>query len=128
MKPGPKRRTRQEAIAFVLEHSIPEPNSGCLLWLGHTSFGGYGQTNFDGKQGYTHRLICNAQPGEVARHSCDTPCCVEKKHILRGTHADNVADKVAKGRQPKLATHYTRQTRAQRVLINATLEDFGGVK
>ena len=38
---------------------------------------------------------------EVARHSCDTPLCVNARHILNGTHADNAADMVARGRSLK---------------------------
>lgn len=40
---------RHGSIAERLErHSIPEPNSGCLLWLGSVSAGGYGQLMLPG--------------------------------------------------------------------------------
>lgn len=40
--------------------------------------------------------------GLVVMHSCDVPKCVNPKHLSIGTHADNVADKYAKGRQRHL--------------------------
>jgi hypothetical protein len=39
--------------------------------------------------------------GMVIRHTCDEPKCCNPAHLLLGTHADNVADKVARGRQLK---------------------------
>ena len=38
-------------------------------------------------------------PGMVIRHSCDNPPCTNPAHLLLGTHADNVADRVRRGRQ-----------------------------
>lgn len=34
----------------------------------------------------------------VIRHSCDNPPCTNPAHLLVGTHADNVADRVTRSR------------------------------
>jgi hypothetical protein len=36
--------------------------------------------------------------GLCALHHCDNPPCVRDEHLFHGTHADNAADKIAKGR------------------------------
>lgn len=36
--------------------------------------------------------------GYVIRHTCDNPACVNPDHLIVGTHAENVADRVARDR------------------------------
>ncbi|WP_150117516.1 HNH endonuclease [Microvirga vignae] len=90
-------RERFEALC------IPEPTSGCLLWLGAIDRDGYGSF-FDGEQTVrAHRFACEQvhgplAPGVEALHSCDTPCCVAEAHLRPGTRLDNMGEAARKGR------------------------------
>lgn len=90
---------------------IPEPNSGCWLWLG-TPRGsmGYGAFQMEGRNHQAHRaswLLFRSEipSGEWVLHQCDNPSCVNPSHLFLGTQADNEADKVAKGRQSRGEAH-----------------------
>jgi hypothetical protein len=82
---------------------IPEPNSGCHLWLGAVNNDGYGHFSVDGKKVLAHRFAFARANGSIAdglviRHTCDVRCCVNEQHLIPGTHADNANDKVVRGR------------------------------
>ena len=80
----------------------------CWVWTGSTVQDGYGVVHkaFPGS-GYTvaHRVSWFLKHGEVPdgilRHKCDNPPCVNPDHLEPGTQADNIADKMARGRQAK---------------------------
>ena len=40
-------------------------------------------------------------PDDIICHRCDNPACINPRHLFRGTHSDNIKDKVSKGRQAK---------------------------
>jgi hypothetical protein len=86
-------------------NSTPGLDFPCLNWTGYIQRAyGYGQINVGGKALIVSRLmweLCNRQPippGFVVRHQCDNPRCCEPTHLELGTHADNVADRVERGR------------------------------
>lgn len=67
---------------------------------------GYGRFRIGSKKVRVHRLSYELHYGPVpesvvVRHKCDMPCCVNPEHLCLGTHADNVQDKVARGRQAR---------------------------
>lgn len=83
---------------------IPEPNSGCWLWLGYCDKNGYGGFGYNWKMRIAHRFSYEAFCGPITNglhvlHKCDTPSCVNPDHLFLGTELDNARDKHAKGRQ-----------------------------
>jgi len=59
-------------------------------------------------------------------HRCDNPPCFNPAHLHWGTHADNVADKVSKGRQPRGEKHgVARLTDAQVRWLKSSQEAAG---
>lgn len=107
-------RTQNRSIAQRLEAlSMLNEVSGCRLWQGATNKkdNGYGVLNVDGRVRYAHRLAWEEVNGPVPAgshvcHKCDVRTCINPDHMFLGTHADNMADKVAKGRQSKGEEHY----------------------
>jgi len=85
------------------DRTIPEPNSGCLLWEGATVAGGYGVFSRAGKLVLAHRVAWEEANGTIpvglhVCHTCDVPGCCNPAHLFLGTAVDNARDMVAKGR------------------------------
>lgn len=73
------------------------------MWTGHLVGWGYGQVKSGGKIRMAHRVsyethIGPIPPGMLVCHHCDRPACINPAHLFIGTHKDNVADMMAKGR------------------------------
>lgn len=86
------------------ERSIPVPESGCWLWLGCVCNKGYGLVTIARETRRAHRvgyqIATGIAPGSLhVLHKCDTPRCINPAHLFLGTNAENVMDKVRKGRQ-----------------------------
>jgi hypothetical protein len=93
--------------AYMEANSIPEPNSGCLLWLGTTSYNGPGNlrpvVNFGGRRDYVYRHAWREANGPIPAglfvlHRCDVPLCINVAHLFLGDQAANMTDKMLKGR------------------------------
>lgn len=76
------------------DYYIPEPNSGCWLWLGPMRSNGYGFLVISEKMPSAHRLIYEAEvgpipPSLVLDHLCRNPSCVNPDHLEPVTQAEN---------------------------------------
>lgn len=76
----------------------------CLEWSKARSKSGYGQTYFNGKVVYVHRLVWEILNGPIPEggcilHTCDNPPCFFPDHLWLGTMQDNARDMANKGRQ-----------------------------
>lgn len=93
-----------DAMERFMNKVEPVPMSGCWLWMGYTDKKmGYGMFWLDGTMHLSHRIAYALFKGPIVDdlhvlHRCDVPCCVNPAHLWLGTNAQNVKDKVAKGR------------------------------
>jgi hypothetical protein len=73
------------------KHSIPEPNSGCILWCAATNRpeGGYGVLRVDGVLRYAHRLAWELKHGPIpdGMQVC-RQCRGERRPAAKLTEAD----------------------------------------
>lgn len=92
---------------------IPEPNTGCMLWVGGSDKDGYGKIFWNKRHRRTHQVVYELKNGSIPKghiiqHTCDTPSCCKLEHLKLGTWLSNMQDKVKKGRlrnQYMNATH-----------------------
>lgn len=85
---------------------------GCWEWDGARNGNGYGLFTLKRAGMFrvrAHRLVFECVTGialgeDVLCHHCDNPPCVNPDHMFPGSHADNVADMMFKGRHQHPAT------------------------
>jgi hypothetical protein len=94
-----------EAVRKRFEISvIPEPNTGCWLWMGKMDARGYGMMGYGGSDAHATRISWMLRHGaeppsdRLMCHRCDNPPCVNPDHLFVGTTKDNIHDCWRKGR------------------------------
>lgn len=111
---------------------MPHMESPCWIWTAGKFGDGYGIVKIRGRKFLTHRIAWMIANGAIPHdgsahgicvlHRCDVPACCRPDHLFLGTNADNVRDKMIKGRHKSpagnnhgLYLHPERRARGERV-------------
>lgn len=103
------KRTPVEVRVWSRIRKTENPDE-CWLWIGARNGENYGQLKIGRyRKVMSHRVVwaqANNIPlalcdDKIIRHTCDTPLCCNPRHLIEGTHADNVADRVKRGRSAR---------------------------
>jgi len=82
----------------------------CIQAPGVPDKWGYGRRWLNDRYVLAHRLAWIEAQGLIpdglwVLHQCDNPGCINTDHLWLGTHSDNIADMVAKGRANRPQGH-----------------------
>lgn len=96
---------------------VVRAEDGCWGWSGPASPAGYGRIGVL----YAHRVSYELHhgpipPGMFVMHACDNPPCTRPDHLSVGTHVDNMADSVSKGRTKDRPNRPSGERNGQSVL------------
>jgi hypothetical protein len=75
-------------FCIIEPNVVPEPNTGCLLWLGSVQKkAGHGTVSWNGKTILVHRAAFESQCGRIpagyhVHHMCEQPSCVNVDHLV----------------------------------------------
>ncbi len=92
-------------IKVLIRNSVSIDGNGCWIWQKSRTKSGYGHLRWK-HVSQAHRVAYTAfigpiEDGLLVRHRCDVRACVNPDHLLLGTHGDNMADMVSKGRSAR---------------------------
>lgn len=84
-----------EALEKLARFTIPEPNSGCILFTGGLTSAGYGMLSIQGERLMAHRIAYEANIGPIPAGlvldhvTCQQRSCVNERHLEPVTSGEN---------------------------------------
>lgn len=107
---------REILQSAIIDRSIPEPNTGCWLWLlalsrdGYGKFyvGGEGETRITAQRASYMAFKGNIPSGYQIDHLCRVRCCVNPAHLEAVTPQINVLRGTSPIAQQAAQTHCSR--------------------
>lgn len=123
--------TDAEIVSDLLAQTVDE--DGCFIWTRCFNSDGYPRMYGNVK---VHRLIYQKVTGEnidekVIRHTCDNPKCINPKHLLSGSHQENMMDRDVRGRGYRVVTKdivlKTKTLLSTKVFTNKEIANIVGI-
>lgn len=99
----PRARMANGSRLKWLRAAVAIETDACVEWPFGLNSNGYGLGVYRGRTRSAHRIAYevvhdNIPDGLHVLHSCDNRACVNPRHLHLGTHADNMREKVERGR------------------------------
>ena len=121
----------RDAFGFYMPGD-PPPEGVVWEWSGAVDRDGYGQFGFRRRMHRANRVsytlfVGPIPDGLVVRHKNDRPIDVNPHNLELGTHADNMRDKVERGRQARGGSHGMAKLTPGEVLAIRAAYEAGGV-
>lgn len=88
---------------YFLDRRTVDPITSCWNWTGAKLPNGYGYMKHNYRNCGAHRGAYETfkggiPDGQIVRHSCDNPGCINPAHLILGTNLDNTVDMLDRGR------------------------------
>lgn len=98
-------RNSQDVYERLMSKVKHNQETGCWEWQGATRGSlPYGAIKINGKVYRAHRISFYIFKGNIPKdkilcHTCDNHKCVNPKHLVLGTHSDNLYEAYERGRR-----------------------------